>query len=183
MAKVTHLSYLGIASLTLAIAVMLSSCVTYNKCLDKYGVLAKPVKMNVDVPIDTNLLAITSPDSIEGEIKDTLLDSLRTLAQDNERLNDTLTQVSESGKLKIKFWYDQYTKALKYKGTKRVDTVFVHLKDTVSIVVDCPPCVVFDKDKDASGLRRLWLGYQLFAAWALLIFIGLVLYHLSKKLW
>lgn len=158
----------------------MSSCVTYNKCLTKYGVARDTVRIQVKTPIDTVLVHVVQADTVQGQLTDSLLLQLQSLSLDNNLLNDTISKISESGKLKIRFWYDQYTKALKYKGTKKTDTVYVHYKDTTRSVVTCPPCVVFDKDKDASGLRKLWLGYQLFAAWALLILIAFALYKLFR---
>lgn len=148
----------------LVAGLMLGSCVTYQKCIDKFGKVSKDSvvmrykdSVRFEVPI--------AADSLEGGIS---LDSL-CLAwqkQTSDFYLDTLTKVSRSGKLQIKYWIDRYNRALRYQSTLKPDTI-VKVK-IVEGVVRCPPVVVVGP---VGYWARLWNKFQFFAAW--LVIAGL----------
>ncbi len=147
----------------LVAGLMLGSCVTYQKCLDKFGKVSKDSvvmrykdSVRFEVPV--------AADTLEGGIS---LDSL-CLAWQKQTADfylDTLTKVSRSGKLQIKYWIDRYNRALRYQSTLKPDTI-IQVK-TVEGVVRCPPVVVVSPDNH----RTWWKQFQLFAAW--LVIAGL----------
>lgn len=147
------------------IAWLLSSCVTYNKCLDKFGekkpqpiVLRDTVKVEVPVP----------GQSMEGTVPcDQPVDNNQLTVDKEATPQDTITQISDNGKAQIKFWRDEYNK-LKYKLDCLPDTVLVHVP--VEIKGECPDVVVVD-EKNASWLVRSLAYYRIFAGWALLLLL------------
>lgn len=150
------------------IALLLSSCVTYNKCLDKFGekkpqpiVLRDTVTVEVPVP----------GQSMEGDVP---CEGSKFKVQSS----DTLTERSDNGKAQIQFWRDEYNK-LKYKLDCLPDTVRVQVP--VEIKGDCPDLVVVDP-KNASWLVRSLAYYRIFAGWALLLaFVVWVIYRKTNK--
>lgn len=155
----------GAAAIALFVALSLTSCVTYTKCFDKFGSLSKDsVKVPVRVVVKDTLRLIEPADTIQGTISDTLLARLK------RNYTDTLREVSERGKLGIKFWFNKYSHELEYRATLRPDTITKIVHDTVSVVADCPPAVVFNPlDKlPWWSPAKMWQGFQFFAAWALI---------------
>lgn len=169
------------ALLIFVLGTMLAGCVTYNKCLDKFGKVSDSIPHTVVV--HDSILVRVPADSLSGSIAlDSLcnwwwyettaaIDSLTTVA-------DSLNTVSASGKLSTTHWIDKYNKLLRFKSKKEIDTIHFHHYDTVT--VNCPPVTSFDKENErVSGFRALWKGYQFFAAWALLVLL-FVLVFLKK---
>ena len=155
---------------------LLSSCVTYQKCFDKYGLKGDTTRVTVYVPRVDTVEIITPADSLSAFLTDSLLDSLK-------KTLDTLTVVSESGKLKSKYWYDRYRKALASKTKSLPDTVYQIIKDTARVDVKCPPGVWFDPLEKLPWYSplKLWEGYKLFAAWALLVAVIAALLYAKIK--
>lgn len=151
----------------------LTGCVTYNKCMDKFGVIRKDsVKVFVKIPVFIHTQAVSPADSLQDHFD---IDSMLSMF-------DTLRQTSASQRTQIEFWKDKYSRALHYKVKVKPDTIKLIVKDTVRAEVNCPPCVVFDPLKDAPwySVKALWNKFQLFAAWAVLG--GLFLFGLYVKL-
>ena len=165
-----------------ALATMLASCITYQKCLDKFGVTYTDSVM-VKHTIDTTLRVPIVPDSLEVGIN---LDTLcagwyywNTMVADSlVDLTDSLYVQHKNARQSVSHWIDRYNRLLKIKNTILRDTIEVHFRDTVTLQAPCPQ-VQFDKDKDVPWFRALWYKYQLFAAWALLVLI-LVLIFLKQ---
>lgn len=165
--------------LTLVVALLLGGCVTYNKCLDKFGKLGMD---SIPKTVVTNTpIAIPVPaDSLSGAIPlDSLCDwywNYTTAKIDSlTTVTDSLNTVSTTGKLSTQHWVDKYNKLLRFKTIKQIDTIHFHHRDTVK--VNCPPVISFDQEnKKVSGFRALWVGYQLFAAWALLVLLFVLIF-------
>lgn len=172
------------AALFLVCALMMSACITYQKCVDKFGTLATDsIPTRASLALDTTLMGFVMEDSVTGYLSlDSLCDAWSKISyQLKDSLNDqakTWYALSESGKLSTAHWIDKYNRLLRFKSKKEIDTVYVHLRDTVYRDVKCPPVVTFDKSK-GSRLWALWEGYQFFAAWALLVLL-LVLVFLKQ---
>lgn len=162
--------------LMLLLLATLASCVTYQKCADKFGTVRDSVKVRVAVPYDTTVFI--PGDSLKGSINldtlcanwyywnTTITDSLVVLA-------DSVVRANHTTRLETKHWIDKYNRALMFNAVVKPDTI--HIRDTVYVQANCPPVVEF-KNKDASGFRALWQGYQLFAAWALLVLIAVLIF-------
>lgn len=154
----------GVAMLTIVLVVFMSSCVTYKKCFDTFGSMGKDtIKVPVEVVVHDTIPVVVPGDSLVGSVSDSALNHLRN------HLEDTLKQVSESGKLTIKFWYDKYRRALAYNATLKPDTARIPRVDTVRAVADCPPAVVFDPLGKLPWYNpaKLWDGYKNFSGWLL----------------
>ena len=163
----------------LLILATLASCVTYTRCVDKFGRLADSVAIRVAMPVDT--VVIVREDSVQGAIdldtlcagwyywNTTVTDSLIVVA-------DSLVMKNRTTRLETLHWIDKYKRALRFKAKVQRDTI--HIRDTVYRQANCPPVMEFDKrnNKDALGFRALWQGYQLFAAWALLVLIAVLIF-------
>jgi len=164
--------------LTLVVALLLGGCVTYNKCLDKFGKVSDSIPQTVVV--HDSILVRVPADSLSGSIPlDSLCDqwwNYTTRSIDSlTTVTDSLNTVSASGKLSTTHWIDKYNKLLRFKSKKEIDTIHFHHYDTVT--VNCPPVITFDKENErASGFRALWKGYQFFAAWALLVLLFVLLF-------
>jgi hypothetical protein len=151
--------------LAFLLLVLCNACVTYQKCVDKYG-KKDTVRVTMTMIVHDTVTIVTPADTIRDHVN---IDSLFALV-------DTLRHTSASGRLQLKLWKDKYTRQLHYIASLRADTITVIERDTVRVVGDCPPGVVFVENKDVSGLRALWLKYQLFAAWALLVLLFVLVF-------
>jgi hypothetical protein len=165
----------------IACLLVVCSCVTYNKCKQKFGEL-KPVQVT---HIDSADLQIpVPPDSLTGSIQ---LDSLcnewkeiqANIGDSIDALNDSIKTVSESGKLSTQHWIDKYNRLLRFKSKVIHDTIHYHHRDTV--LVECPPQNVFDPDKGRTGIGKAWEQWKDFAALALLVMIIFFLMYLKTK--
>lgn len=165
------LYFIGMAT----VALLLSSCVTYNKCLDKFGEKKpQPIVLRDTVLVPVEI--IVPGESMEGSVPcdEPVAGNQLPVA------SDTVKQVSDNGKAQIKFWRDEYNK-LKYK----LDCLPVVVRDTVEVPVEikgeCPDVVVVDP-KNASWLVRSLAYYRIFAGWALLLaFVVWVIYRKTNK--
>jgi hypothetical protein len=144
---------------------VLSSCVTYTKCLDKFGTASNDsVTIKVKVPYNDTVTVVTKRDSLVSVLDEATLNRLRA------NFADTLEMISESGKVKSRYWYDQYRRALVSKTNTLPDTIRIIIKDTVQVEAKCPPVVVVDPLASLPWYnpKVLWKNFQLFAAWAVL---------------
>lgn len=163
----------GPGAAALLALLLLSGCVTYQACFDKYGHLAKDtVRVPVQVVLKDTITVVTQPDSLIGRFS---LDSLMSRF-------DSVVHISSSRLLQATFWRDKYNN-IRYRIDVRPDTITKIQIDTVQVVVGCPPAAVFDPEKDAPWHSRLWKNFQFFAAWALLLLIVVLLArHLVNRL-
>lgn len=145
---------------------VLSSCVTYTRCVDKFGV-ADTVKVTIEktVPVITT---VTVPgDSVQVDIN---IDSM-LLA----RFDDTLQVISQAGRAKISFWKDKYNNILMARADCDEQIVTDTVFQTVTVEADCPG-IRLDPDKHQPWPRRLWEGFKNASAYILLavLFIFLI---------
>jgi hypothetical protein len=159
--------------LYIALCTLVTSCVTFKKCADKFGNIEQQAIVLHDTINDT---VITPWDSLSGfipcpDFQDTLIRV--------SYATDTVTVRSESGKAQISYWYNQYLKAIAYKVDCPPDTVIREIP--IQIEGKCPDVVVLDP-KNASGWYRWWHTYQVFSGWALLIALaGWIIYRKTNN--
>lgn len=159
----------GNTPMILVAALLLGGCVTYNKCLDKFGTLTKDStrvgfekKLNVGVDVPG--------DSLEGAINlDTLCaewQALSTQVNDLTSADDSLKQSATGGLLTTALWIDKYNRLLRFKSKVRDSIIYkeVLVRDSVN----CPPPVVIAPPTNKSRLEWLWEQFQFFAAWIVL---------------
>lgn len=164
---------LFIAQLLLILALM-SSCITFKKCVDKYGSM-EPVKVIAGDSVDFE--TPVAHDSLRGTIPCPQLPVASDQPVTGNRQPATDTTIERSGRAQIKYWYDQYQKAIRYQVDCLPDTI----RDTkyVEIEADCPQVAVLDPEKGQPRHRALWLGFQRVAAWLVLLEILLVFIYLK----
>lgn len=150
--------------LSLIFISLLGSCVTYQRCTDKfgqYGIDTVKVPYSVNVPYEV----VVPPDSATVAI---YLDSLFRLKKDT-----IYTYKSDSSDLVLSYWIDKY-KMLRFKANQQAITIH----DTVKVkgeVVYLPPKLV---DKP-TGWMRFWNEYKFYSA--IILPLLLVLLWLLKK--
>jgi hypothetical protein len=156
---------------------LLVSCVTYNKCLDKFGTGTDSVRVEKLVFVHDTIRFTTPADSLSG-----------WLSIIRGRLVKGGDTVSTSKKLKVEFLPlapsregDSTPIKIKYRVVRVPDTVVVVKRDTMRVFVDCPREMV-DADKSASFFQKLWEQYKFFAAWALLVLLLIFLLRLTRRL-
>lgn len=134
---------------TLLAILFCAGCVTPQKCLTKFG--QDTLKITVR---DTVVVHVPVPaDSMTGSIsRDTLQELMAGTI-------DSLTAISESKDIRIKFWYDKYNGALHYHAKVNPDTVTIDVP--VEVTVPCPPVVVVDP-KAPGRFERLWIKFSIF---------------------
>jgi hypothetical protein len=159
------------------VALLLSSCVTYQKCVDKFGTQQPSKPKQFEKVIDSLIKVISQAKAINGAVNsDSLIQKIlafKDSARHHKKLNDSLLLAFGDKKLNTQVWYDARTNQVKGKTQKLPDTVFIHLKDTVRVVADCPPAMVFDPIEKLPWYAppKLWDRYKLFAAWVLLALV------------
>ena len=135
--------------LSLMLISLLGSCVTYQRCTDKfgqYGVDTVKVPYSVNVPYEVKV----KPDSATVAI---YLDSLLRLKKDT-----IYTFKSDSSDLILSYWIDKY-KLLRFKANQPAKVI----RDTITIkgeTVYLPPKLV---DKP-TGWMLFWIEYKFYSA-------------------
>jgi len=145
------------------IACLLSSCITYQRCIDKYGSYAK----------DTVFVQFEKKVIVHDTIK---ADSLSTVVKtDTLRPGQIYTQTDSSG-LQIQYWVNAYNNLLNIKATQ--PQRIIH--DTLTIIekVPCPPVAVFNNKP--GKIKGAWLIYCKYAG-IFLPLIALFLFLLKTK--
>lgn len=156
----------GTAALLLFL--MLSSCITYDRCLDKYGSTIDSVTYYDTIPLYV-------PVPIIG---DSLMGSLDEVYNQLKEDGDSVTLTSDSGKASALFTNDQGQKNFKFQCPQ--DTVLVPVE--VPIKVDCPPVQVFDP-KPPPWWYKYWESYQLLSSVMFaLILLALLVRVLIKRI-
>lgn len=145
------------------IALMFGSCATSKRCYEKFG--TDTTYVTVHDTIDVEVEVPVKADSLTSSVSN---DSLQLLL---EGKIDSLVQVSTSGKLETKLWYDKYRQRLAFKTRQQPDTVSSKKRVPVTVVVPCPPVVV--DTPQPSKLEKFWKGFQFFSA--MLVLGGLCL--------
>ncbi|MEQ9426963.1 MAG: hypothetical protein RJQ09_21250 [Cyclobacteriaceae bacterium] len=162
-------------------AVLLSGCVTYRKCFDKYALLGDSTTVTVR---DTLLVPVEVKHIVEGDKVEVNLDSLlKAMQLDGDSrlaplsgMTDSIWFVMEEQRGRIGFWRDKYNR-LQARAECFPDTVLV--RDTIpvpyEVQVPCPPQAVFDEanhktwfDKVLDKLEPIF--------WVLAVAIGITLY-------
>lgn len=158
---------------TIVISVLLlSSCVTYNKCMDKFGERGTtPITLSDTLDHET----ISPWDSLSGFIPCPPMVADGDSSTQTTSNGDRTTETSDNGKAQITYWYNQYKKAIQYQVDCLPDTI----KEKIPIYIqgECPEVVIVDPDK-ASRLVWFWHRYQVFAGWALIfLVIGFIVWR------
>lgn len=149
-----------------------SGCISNKKCIDKFGSTINTITIH-----DTVIVKVEVPiaeDSLKGEISKDSLAMLLTGAI------DSMSAVSESKDLTIRFWKDKYTGAIKYSAHKRKDTVVVFKEVPIEVKGDCPPVVVASPPA-LRWYEKLWKKFQFFSAFLVLGGLCLVILLLVFK--
>src|SRR5687767_6228699 len=121
-----------------SLLLLLCGCVTQRRCLDKFG--GKEQTITVHDTVTVEIPVPVPADSLNGKIG---IDTLNQLL--SGRL-DSLTDLSETKKLKISFRKDKLSNALRYSAKCMPDTIKVTKEVPVEVKADCPPSVVVDPD-------------------------------------
>lgn len=135
-------------ALLFILPLLLSSCVTWKRCADKFGTgdtLYVTYRDTIPVPVEVPIPG----DTIEGVID---WDSLS---------NDTIRH--ENDQAGIEFWRDQYNK-LRYRAATKPDTVVVEVPVPVEVIVPCPDSLVVDPEQGLRWYQRFWKHFQLLSA-------------------
>ncbi len=141
----------------------LQGCVSYEKCVEKYGVVRHDTLfLTQDVPITIPVTA----DSMQTFIN---IDSLRSIIVG--QLYKTKDSVSE---LQILYWKDKYNN-IHIKAYKPPDT----LKLKVPVTIPCPPVV--ELKKTLAWYEVAWERYKSFSAFALILCVAILILILRKR--
>lgn len=145
----------------------LTSCITYERCVDKYGVypgdtLLTPIK--VEVPVFIHV----PPDSA------TLQAALDSLLAGRVIETDTVN-AKDSSSISIKIWYDKNTKSInaeaKQNGFTFIDTIQYY--DTIPVIA--PPVLV----KPLTFKEKAIKLYYEVAAWTFPFFLFILLMEIA----
>lgn len=153
----------------LGLILWLTSCVTYERCVDKYGVypgdtLLTPIK--VEVPVFIHV----PPDSA------TLQAALDSLLAGRVIETDTVNK-KDSSNISVKIWYDKNTNSINAEAKQKPFTIYDTIPYYDTIPVIAPPVLV----KPLSFKEKAINFYMLIAAWNFPIFFTFFL--LAIKPW
>ena len=150
--------------LSIVALALLGSCVTYQRCTDKfgqYGIDTVKVPYSVNVPYEVKV----KPDSVTVAI---YLDSLLRLKKDT-----VYTFKSDSSDLVLSYWIDKYN-LLRFKASKPA----LIIRDTIKVkgeILYLPSKLV---DKPSKWVR-FWNEYKFYSA--IILPLLLILLWLLKK--
>jgi hypothetical protein len=153
----------------IVLALLLASCVTYDRCAKKYGTPGKATQTVKTVEGVAAAKAPVPPDSAELTVNP---DSLARQTAPAE-----LKSASPSGRAEITVSRDKKTGSIKVKGNCKADTVRVNVPYRVEVPCICPPQTILAKPP--SRLQMLLASYREAAGW-LLPLLALLLIFLFK---
>lgn len=146
------------------IMLIMSSCVTYDKCVQKYGTATDTVKVTVRDTVEKKIHIRVPADSARLTVN---IDSLLRM-----RVQDTITAISSRAKARVLKSPDNNTLHID------CDCPPADISDTILVPVevqaDCPPVQQF-KDKPQGKIEKFWHWYRLFAAFALPVLLLMII--------
>lgn len=151
----------------LLITIGLTSCVTYERCVDKYGVypgdtLQTPIKIEVPVfihvPPDKAKLKAALDSLLSGRVIET----------------DTVNR-KDSSNLKLKIWYDKNTNTINAEAKQKSFTVYDTIPYYDTIPVIAPPVLV----KPLTFKEKAVKLYYDVAAWTFPFFLFIFLMEVA----
>jgi hypothetical protein len=149
---------------------LLSSCVTLNRCKQKFGTQSTPITLRDTITVRDTVLI--QADSLQGKISiDSLLYSKI----------DSLVHININCELALKLWIDKYNRVLNYRVDKKPKQIIIEKEVPVEVQGQCPDVVVADPDQALSWHGRLWKQFQFFSAWLVLVSGFFLLVYLSLK--
>lgn len=161
----------GAAIVLLFSMLSLSSCVTWQKCADKFGT-GGTHSITVRDTLTVRDTVLIQEDVTEGTVP------CEELAKSEK--GDTIIYVSDTRRQEIVFWKDQYNQ-IKYRSKIVQDTVFIEKQIPVEVKGDCPDAVIVDPEKGLSRREKLWRKFQFFSAWLVLAEVLLVGVYVALK--
>lgn len=153
--------------LFVSISVLFTSCVSYEKCVEKYGVVRNDTMyvetvvrdtISVLVPADSNVLVFN-------------IDSLAKIIR-----GKVFKEQDSTSKIQLSYWIDNYNK-LHIKAFKPPDTIYKPVE--IPVKVPCPP--VFHIEKKLTWYQEFWEWYKNFSAFALMLSIAILTVILIKR--
>jgi hypothetical protein len=145
----------------------LTSCVTYERCIDKYGVYPGDtllIPIQVEVPVFIHV----PPDSAK------LQAALDTLLAGSVIETDTVNRKDRSN-LSMKIWYDKNTNTINAEAKQKpftfVDTFFYY--DTIPVIA--PPLLVKPLTFEEKAVKL----YNQVAAWTFPFFLFIFLMEVA----
>lgn len=163
----------------LALMLMVGGCVSYQKCLDKYGTQSPPTTLALTDSVRVPVMITTKADSLSSALS---LDSLARAP-----VGDTIQLVSAGGLAHVSIWKSP---AIVPGGSQvlhtrvKVPPQIIH--DTVTKVVtlygQCPPAYTFAPAANTGFFYRLWGYYQTFSTYLTSALLLVLLIWLCVKL-
>jgi hypothetical protein len=151
----------------LGLILWLTSCVTYERCVDKYGVypgdtLLTPIK--VEVPVFIHV----PPDSA------TLQAALDSLLAGRVIETDTINK-KDSSNISVKIWYDKNTNSINAEAKQKPFTIYDTIPYYDTITVIAPPVLV----KPLTFKEKAIKLYYEVAAWTFPFFLFILLMEIA----
>jgi len=151
----------------LLVAIGLTSCITYERCVDKYGVypgdtLLTPIK--VEVPVFIHV----PPDSA------TLQAALDSLLAGRVIETDTVNK-KDSSNISVKIWYDKNTNSINAEAKQKPFTIYDTIPYYDTIPVIAPPVLV----KPLTFKEKAVKLYKEVAAWTFPFFLFIFLLEVA----
>lgn len=112
----------------------LSSCVTYEKCQDKFGVVHDTTYVHKEVKIVVHDTIVKAADTVGAIIK---------WRNNGKVITDTVIVENPATGMALKYWRDQAGR-LRAQCESKQDTVIVTNTVTKKVKVDCPPVTHFE---------------------------------------
>lgn len=140
----------------------LSSCVTYEKCQDKFGLVHDTTYVHKEVQIVVHDTIVTQADTVGTIIK----------FRDNGKIiTDTVVIENPATGMQLKYWRDVAGR-LRAQCESKADTVIVTNTVTKEVKVPCPPVSTF-KPSPTPWYTKWWFWMCLGAA-LLMVFLTII---------
>ena len=151
----------------LGLILWLTSCVTYERCVDKYGVypgdtLQTPIR--VEVPVFIHV----PPDSA------TLQAALDSLLAGRVIETETVNK-KDSSNISVKIWYDKNTNSINAEAKQKPFTIYDTIPYYDTIPVIAPPVLV----KPLTFKEKAVKLYKEVAAWTFPFFLFILLMEIA----
>jgi hypothetical protein len=151
-------------------SVLLSSCVTLNRCKEKFGTQSTPITLRDTITVRDTVFI--EPDSLQGSVS---IDSLLY------GKIDSLVHININSELSLKLWIDKYNRILNYRVDKKPKQIIIEKEVPVEVQGQCPDVVVADPNQALNWRDRLWKQFQFFSAWLVLGSGFIILVYVSFK--
>lgn len=150
--------------------ICLQSCVTYERCQDKFGQSTDTLMVKETVEVVIHDTIVKASDTVGTIIK---------FREQGKIITDTVVVENPATGMALKYWRDEAGR-LRAQCESKQDTLIITNTVTKEIEVPCPPVTQFEPPTEAKWFHKWW--FWLCFGFVLCLLIGVVFRMILKAI-